>query len=158
MLSALAGPITSVVTSKVISLSLTGVANALPSGFLAVDARDAASAQSIMSAINGLTGGQQSIPGLTISQHGTHVQATMGGPTSTGKLGGTSLYTETTAGMSDQSSMGYIDVTKLVAMLASNGASIPANVASDLAPVKAIGIGSRVSGTSEDELVRIIIK
>ena len=157
MLQALTQPLTSILTAKVISLAVTGISGGLPSGFLAIDTRDAASAQSIMSTITELTGGG-AVPGVDIKNDGTHIQATMGGPVSTSKLSGSSLYTETTKGMSNEQSMVYIDVQKIVALVQANGGDISASDKAQIAPVKSIGMGVTSSGTSTDAVVRVIIK
>jgi hypothetical protein len=154
MLSALSGPLTAVIESKVISLSFSGISNNDPTGYIAVDARDAASAQSIMSTLNQLTGGAGPVSGLKAAQNGNHVQVTLGSPGS-GKLADSSLYKETTAGMSNESTMAYIDVTKLVS-LASTGGDLPDKAY--ITPIKAIALGGSSTGTSQDELIRIIVK
>ena len=157
MMSALSGPLMSVITAKVISLSVSGVSGDLPTGTIGVDTRDAASAQRIMTAINQLTSGGTPVSGLKVTRNGTRVQASIGSA-GTGKLGATALYTETMAGMSNETSMGYVDFTKLMSVLVANHVGVPSDFTSFLTPIKAMGFGATSTGTSSDELIRIVIK
>ena len=156
MVQAISGAITDLLTAKVISLAFTGLSGDLPSGFLSVDARDAAAAQTLMTTIDQFTGGK-TIPGVAITNSGTHVQASMGGPASTGKLSSVPLYQQTMAGMSTSGGAIYIDVQKIVKLVDANGGDLSPSDKAQIAPIKAIGISSTSSGTSSDGLVRVII-
>jgi len=154
--STLSKPLTTMLTSKVISLSLTGTTGMLPSGFLAVDTRDAGSAQDLLSSLNGLTGGHP-IPGVTFTGSGTHVRATMGSPATGGKLGGSALYRKATDGMSNETAMGYVDLTRIGSLFGPAGAADTARATKALGPVQAVGFGAHSSGGTSDELIRVII-
>jgi hypothetical protein len=138
-------------TSKELSFAFTGQgSDGAPGIMINVDARDEASANTLMADINQLTNGQTP-PGLNVSQNGTSIKATIGSPASGGSLGSSDLFNETMNGMSDASGAFYLDVQKLVAL---TGKGMPADVRAELAPVKAIGFSS----SGSDLVLRAIIK
>jgi hypothetical protein len=155
-LQALSGPIQSIVTAKVISLSVSGMTAGKPDGSLRIDFQDAASAQSTMSAIQSLTGGA-AIPGIDIAQDGTAIKATMGTPGS-GKLGDDALFAEATNGMTNEHGMVYVDMARLITMISSTGGTLSATDKAQIAPIKAIAYSFTSAGSSADTLTRIIIK
>jgi hypothetical protein len=148
----LSGPIQSILTAKVISLAVTGISGGKPNGELSVDFRDAASAQSIMAAVQSLTGNGP-LPGITITQSGNAVKAAMGSSAGGGKLGGNALFNEATQGMSNAYEMAYIDVQKLLAQT-----STSSSADKEIAPIKAVAFAGSSSGSSSDVLIRVIIK
>jgi hypothetical protein len=156
MIQAISGAITGLLTSKVISLAFTGLSGDLPSGFFALDTRDAAAAQKLMATIQQFTGGE-TIPGVEIANNGTHLQASMGGPASSGKLSSVPLYRQTMTGMSTAGVLIYVDVQKIVKLVGANGGDISPDDMTQIAPIKAIGISSTTSGSSSDGLLRVII-
>ncbi len=157
ILQNLAGPIQSIMTSKVISLALTGMTGGIPTGYVSVDFGSAADASSTMTAIQSVMNAGQ-IPGVSIDQNGAQIKATIGGPASSGKLSSVGLFTEATKGMSNDSMMAYVNVQKLVAAMNAKGSGMTAQQKAQIAPIKAIAVSTTSAGTSSDELVRVIIK
>jgi hypothetical protein len=138
-------------TSKELSFAFTGQgSDGFPGIMINVNARDEASANTLMADINQLTSGQTP-PGFNVSQNGTSIKATIGSPASGGSLGSSDLFNETMSGMSDASGAFYLDVQKLVAL---TGKDMPADTRAELAPVKAIGFSS----SGSDVVLRAIIK
>lgn len=152
MLSIVSGVVTKLLTSKIISLGLGGTAGGKPSAQAGLQAQSTDDATSIMSLLTGVT---QGLPGLTVTQTGDTIHATYGAA-GAGRLADAALYKQAMAGMSGANVAAYIDVQQLYTQyLKAADASIV--VPPQLAPVKAIGISATVSGTSTDELVRIVI-
>ncbi len=156
MVQAFSGAITDLLTSKVISLAFTGLSGKAPSGFVSLTPRDAAAEHTLMTLIGQFTGGK-TVPGAAITDADGHVQVTLGGPTSTGKLSSISLYQKTMAGMSTSGGAFYVDVQKLVALIDANGGHLSADDKAQVAPIKSIGVSSTSAGTSSDGLIRVII-
>ena len=143
--------LTKLLTSKQLSFALTGQATDGEPGILInVDARDAASAASIVDDFNKLAKNDMP-PGFNISQNGASIKATIGSPASGGSLGSSNLFKETMNGMSDSTAAFYVDMQRLVAFA---GRDMPADARAYLAPIKSIGLGS----SGSDLVLRVVIK
>jgi Protein of unknown function (DUF3352) len=148
--------VTDVLTSRVLSFEFSGITAGKPNLVITSVANDQNSATELMSSLGMLEG---AVPGLDIKQDGATVRATVGTTPSGGKLGDSPLYREAMNGVNTSSMSLYIDVQKLLAVVApSTPSSADSRVLQNLAPVKAIGVSGSQNGSSSDELIRIIIK
>ncbi len=151
----LSGGLQQLLTSKELSVAFTGLgSDDMPNLLIHVQARDDATATSLANSIDELTGGT-GIPGLRVSHNGTSINATIGSPDTSGKLGSSDLFKETMAGMSDANSALYVDVQKIVGL--AGGDMTPSDRA-QVAPLKSIGFAAMTSGSSQDVLLRVVIK
>jgi hypothetical protein len=144
---------TTLLTSKVLTIALTGLSNGLPSLLVSADTRDASGAAAIKQTVDQLLQGEN-VPGLQVTQDGTHIQATFGNAGS-GHLGDDALYKETMSGMNHVQQALYLNVQKLVSAAAD---SLGPGVLSDIGPIKAIGLSDSGSASGSDTLIRIVIK
>ncbi|HKD97650.1 MAG TPA: DUF3352 domain-containing protein [Micromonosporaceae bacterium] len=151
---AIAQAATALLTSKVITVALTGLNNGLPSLLVSADTRDADGASLIKQTIDQLLDGAN-VPGLKVTQDGTHVQATYGNAGS-GRLGDDSLYKETMSGMDHVSTALYLNVQQLVSAVGRQAVG-SSNLAA-IAPLKSVGLGASSSAGGADLLIRVVIK
>lgn len=145
------GVLTTLLTSKVISVAFTGVDAGKPDLQIVADTGDSGKAASLLTAVQQLTQAVP-VPGIAVAQDGTRVRATIGTPPIGGRLANSALYRETMAGMSTATMALYLDVQKLAQVgVASIGRA-------QMAPVRAIGMATSSTSTSTDTLIRIVIK
>jgi Protein of unknown function (DUF3352) len=143
------------VTAKQLTIEFTGLGTGnTPDVAITADERDAATATKLAGTVKQLVDSGSPIP-LTVSQNGTSVDVTVGSPVTGGALGSSALFRTTMAGMSGATSAAYVDVQKVAAL--GDGASSPSH-RSQLAPVKAIGVGSSTTSSGSDLLLRVVIK
>jgi hypothetical protein len=152
MMQQVSGILTKIVTAKVLSVALTGIAPT-PSIVLNLQAQSAADAAAIVTPIKEMFGPR--LPGaLTLTQDGDTVHATYGQP-GTGQLSASPVYAKAMVGMGDGQFAAFVDIQALLAAVGPN--ALPPSSAAAFAPVKGVGISSTSTGTTGDVLIRIIV-